>query len=208
MLYFWRHQNNFLLINFHLIQRSWDSARSSEPPGGRAQAASLRQDWMRTHSSQGRAGTQPSRHTGHSQQQQQQQQHKLTCTVGVLFERTWNVVPMAFCPSSREGSGFVCLFILAKWLFSYIHFGFASWRTEALLMLHILKFRHKFSICTHSKCFENTHSKREFLKVLMDSFLQRVSDYERSNCLRVDGISLNRKRSSVSRFFPLVTTSP
>jgi hypothetical protein len=39
MLYFWRHQNNFLLINFHLIQRSWDSARSWEPPGAGAPAA-------------------------------------------------------------------------------------------------------------------------------------------------------------------------
>lgn len=39
MLYFWRHQNNFLLIIFHLIQRSWDAARSWEPPGGRSRAA-------------------------------------------------------------------------------------------------------------------------------------------------------------------------
>ena len=96
VLYFWRHQNNFLLINFHLIQRNCGSARSSEPPGGRAGAAlccGIRR--LR----RALSGRQEPRYRGTWGRFEQQRGYtRAGLGVPAPFERTWNVELIGFLP--------------------------------------------------------------------------------------------------------------
>lgn len=128
MLYFWRHQNNFLLINFHLIQRGWDSARSSESPGGRAQAALCCRRNRCACSPKRQAAAQPSRHTRALKITAQ----KLTCMVG-LPSTLWKdlkcgVNGLSSLPVEEE-VGFSA-FILAKREGNVFLYPFQIWFME------------------------------------------------------------------------------